>query len=397
MRKAQLLIPALLLVLLLVACAPKTAPAPVSQVPAASAPAAAAPAPAAMGPSAPTKQAWQVEWENLLNAAQKEGKVVVYFAQSGTARTALERLFKDRYGIQMEFISGATSEIATRIKAEQRAGLYTVDLAMVSAINPVEILKPAGALEPRDKADKVLILPEVTDSKYWYEGLPWMTETHVILANLYNLTESSVFNTNLVKPGEVRGWQDLLNPKWKGKMVMHDPTLLSGVGPAGLGMAGEHIMGWDYVRKLAAQEPMIIKDTRLLASWVALGKYPIGVAIRSSEVAELITAGAPLEQVTPIEGAPVSVDGSPVALLTRAPHPNAARTFINWYLTKEGVMTFSKAADNYPGRLDISAEEVGMKPQIRHPGAKYPPNYTEEWILGGAERQKKLIEIFGKR
>lgn len=90
-------------------------------------------------------------------------------------------------------------------------------------------------------------------------------------------TKSIVINTNMVKAGEIKGYADLLNQQWKGKILLNDPTK-AGSGGKLFGVVGSRIMGWDYWDKILKQYPALVTDQRLLVEWVARGRYTVGFA-----------------------------------------------------------------------------------------------------------------------
>ncbi len=341
----------------------------------------------------PTKEkaGWELEWNKTIVAANRENKVVVYNTSNSTVLTAIGTAFKRKYGLELENITGRGAELAVRLLNERKAGLYMADLYMAGTTTPVVTLKPAGALDPLKPA---LILPEVVNPGAWYGGdLRWVDPQFNILGFLAYPNALVVVNTQLVKKGEVKSLQDLLNPMWKGKIVMNDPSV------AGTGSKSFVVIGWqklnlDYWRNFAKQEPAIMRDQRLLIEWVARGKYAIAFAPRPPEVAEFKTAGAPIEYIMPEEGTYLSTGSGAIALINKARHPNAAKVFLNWLLSREGQTVFTQAHGANSARVDVPTE--GLDPElIRQPGVKYFLGAdTEEWLLKEPERNSVAKEIF---
>lgn len=384
--KGRLALVGLCLVLLLVvACAPKSEAVP---SPASPKPASEEVAPA--GPKAVVKEAWEVEWEKVMEAAKKEGGLVLFTTAGAEVRSALVVAFKARYGLQLEAVGARGGEITQKIMSERRAGLYLGDVYVGGTTTPTTELKPVGALDPLEPA---LILPDVTDPKVWWEGkLPWVDRDHYLLSiTLYPSTTYAI-NTNLVKAEELKSYRDLLNPKWKGKMVMNDPSI---PGSANRWFGGvSQSMGLDFMRELAKQEPLIIRDQRLQVEWLAHGKYLVAVAPDTAPMASFKEAGAPVSYITPVEGSIMTSGHGNVSLVNKAPRPNASRVFINWLLTKEGQAVFSRATQNPSTRVDVSEEYVDPAKR-RVPGVKYYNSENEEFLLAGPDRMKVAREIFG--
>lgn len=375
-----------LIAFLLVACAP--------QAPAESAPQAAAPSPkgeaAAPLSQAPAKEAWEIEWEKVIEAAKKEGSLVLYSTAGSEVRAAIAIAFRKKYGVQVEAVGARGGEISQKIMSERRAGLYFADVYTGGTTTVTTELKPAGVIDPLEPA---LILPEVKDPKAWWEGqLPWVDKDHYLIAfTLYPSTTYAI-NTTLVRAEELKSYKDLLNPKWKGKLVMNDPTL---PGAANRWFGGvSQAMGLDFMRELARQEPVILRDQRLQVEWLAHGKYPISIAPDTSAMASFQKAGAPVSYVTPVEGSIMTSGHGNICLINKAPHPNAARLFINWLLTKEGQTVFSRAILNPSARLDVPTDFVDPE-KMRVQGVKYYNSENEEFLLAGPERMKVARDIFG--
>lgn len=377
----------LLGVLLLVACAPKGAATP--------APAAPAPQPeerkVVPQVAATAKAAWEAEWEKVLEAGKKEGRVVVYGTFGAETRARLVRGFKDRYGMSLEVITAKGAEVSEKLFAERRAGLYLADLYIGGSTTIVTQIKPAGVLDPLEPA---LILPEVLDPKAWWRGnLDWVDRDRLILAFLGYPSAPLGINTDHVKPAEMKSYRDLLNPKWKGKISMNDPTV-AGTGAKLVGVIGMQITGLDFMRELVKQEPFILRDQRLQVDWLARGKYPIAIQPKTDVMGEARRAGAPITDLTPEEGTYMSSGSGCMALINRAPHPNAAKVFINWLLSKEGQTIFTQAQMAQSGRVDVTTEHLDPV-EVRVPGKKYFEAYSEDFTKLQPEHMKIAAEIFG--
>lgn len=387
MKRVSILVLSLVLVLIVAGCAPKTAPAPQ-----AAAPASPTVTGQAVSPQTPAKEAWQVEWEKVVNAAKKEGTVVLYSTAGGIMRQAMSDAFRARYGLGVEMLSGKGAEVSAKLISERNAGLYLADVYIGGTTTPINQLKPIGVLDP---LEPVLILPEVVDPKMWFGGaLRWVDPAHTILVFLGYPNTNVAINTKLVKPEEIKSYRDLLNPRWKGKIVMNDPTV-AGTGAKTFAVVGWHIMDLDFWREVAKQEPLVIRDQRLMVEWLAHGKYALLLFPDTPTMTEFMNAGAPLAWITPVEGTYLSSGHGNVALVNRAAHPNAAKLFINWLLSKEGQTVFSKAYGSQSNRVDVPAE--GLDPlKVRQTGVKYFLEADkEDFLLKQPEQMRIAKEIFG--
>ena len=173
--------------------------------------------------SAQTVPDWEKKWNQLVADAKKEGKVVIIAPPDPQVRAALPAAFKAKYGITVDYLGGRSSETAAKMRAERNAGVHTVDVALSGIQTMAAIFYREKMIDPID--DTVLIHPEVTEGKYWQKGKPWFMDPEgKYILRLFN-TISAMFylNTSIIKPEEIKSAQDLLNPKWKGKIVARRP------------------------------------------------------------------------------------------------------------------------------------------------------------------------------
>lgn len=315
----------------------------------------------------PVKQAWEEEWRKTLSAARQEGKLLVYTNDPPTVRSFLLKVMREKYGLEVEFVTGTAVEFTQKLLAEQRAGLYYGDVFIGAAGPAIANLLPGSAFDPLKPE---LLLPEALDTRHWYGNkLPFLSEKWEQILWLRGDPRRPVaINTDLVKPEEIVSYQNLLNPKFKGKIIMGDPTVLGAPQATVFGVA-EYIMGWDFMKELAKQDPFIIRDKRLIVDWLARGKHDIAFGAASDMVAEFQKAGAPLLEIIPKEGSVIEAGVRVIGVLNKRPHPNAARVFVNWFLTKEGQSLYAEATGYQSLREDASTAHLDPR-LVRKPGDK---------------------------
>ncbi|MBI4331726.1 MAG: extracellular solute-binding protein [Chloroflexi bacterium] len=336
------------------------------------------------------KPVWQQDWEKTVAAARQEGVVSISTAAGSAQNGPLRDGFMRAYGINIEYISGKGAERVERLTRERQAGLYLVDIYFGGAGNFINDLKPGGVLDPLKPQ---LVLPEVLDPGVWYGGNHMYLDkdaSHVIVLTYFPYADI-VINTDLVKPDEIRTNKDLLNPKWKGKIVMSDPTT-SGLGLTWFQMVSK-VLGYDFMREFVKQEPQLTRDLRQPMEWVARGKHSIVIGGSGAAFAEFAGAGAPITHVQPSDVVYAGTNHS-MALVNKAAHPNAAKVYINWVLTKEGQTIFSKGYLMQSTRLDVPTD--GLPPEmVRQPGVVYLNSDAEEVSLQRPAVQKEAQRIFG--
>jgi iron(III) transport system substrate-binding protein len=219
-------------------------------------------------------------------------------------------------------------------------------------------LHPQGILEP---LDKTITLPEALDRKAWRGNKLEFSDKEgrwCLMMTGYVHLELAI-NAGIVRPEEIRSFKDLLDSKWRGKIVLTDPRV---VGPGQLGFTflyHTRELGPDYIQALSKQEITLLQDHRLLATHVATGKYPIGLFPQPTQIHTVIKAGAPVRAIGSLaEGSAMATGFGSMALPSKAPHPNAARVYINWLLTREGQTLLAKGLAYASRRLDAPTDHL---------------------------------------
>lgn len=386
----------LLALTLATSCAPKAIPA--APAPAATprvAPTSPTPAATPTPRPAPARPAWQAEWEETLVGARKEGKVVIYGPPGPEMRRLLTEEFHKAYpGISVEYTPQSGSELPVKVQAERRVGLYLADLFINGAGTMLSVKDAAVPIK------QFLILPEVKDGKNWqggkFEFCDREEELALVFASLVNI--AMAYNPNLLEPAkaaEMSFW-DLAKPEWKGKIVMGDPRV-SGPSRTVFHFAyRQPQLGRDYLRALAKNEPMLGRDFRLLLEWVGRGKYPVLLGADPVQSTELIKLGLPIQLQPELkEGSSVTQAWAVVVHPDRVPHPNAAKIYLNWLLSKDGQIVWSKAAGQPSLRLDVATEGLARE-VVPKPGVTYAKDYREEVFEQRPEVVKFAQELFGK-
>ena len=165
-------------------------------------------------------------------------------------------------------------------------------------------------------------------------------------------TEGLWSNTALVKPEEVRSFDDLLDPKWKGKIGFSDPR----VAGSGLSLWSFlwDVKGEQYLRKLVQQELFLSQNLRQIADALAKGRLSLAIGIGYAQTEPFVKAGLPLKELpSPREGLPASNAYGTLGIVKNPPHPNATKVFTNWLLSKEGQELYGRTMLHPTRRLDV--------------------------------------------
>ena len=186
----------------------------------------------------------------------------------------------------------------------------------------------------------------------------------------------------MVQPKEFTSFWDFLKPKWKGKILARDIRLPGTGGSAIRLFYYSPEMGPEFVRKLFGETDItLFRDRRQGLDWLAAGKFPICIWCEGVEKAN--SQGLPVDMFGRMkEGAGLSAGQAILTLVNQAPHANAAKVFINWFLSRDGQLNFQKALgkadEGSPDslRIDIPKDDVDPKSR-RIDGVKYVD--TEQW------------------
>ena len=302
---------------------------------------------------AQTGQDRQTDWDKIVEAGRKEGKVVASIPPSAELRKLMELTFSKRYGIGVEFVPARGSTIIRRMVDEAKAGVQYFDLHIGGTESVITGLLPENVLEP---VEPFFVLPEVRDPKQWWGGHIWADNAKRFLYPFVAYQTVSLWsNSNEYNPAEFRGFDDLLNPKLQDKIGISDPRT-PGSGSS-MWSYMNYIKGEEYLKRLVAQKLFVTRDLRLLAENLAKGKISVTSGIAYSEFLPFIKAGLPVAPLpVPKEGLYVSGGYGHLTILKNAPHPNATKVFVNWLLGRDGQEIFSRGMGVGTRRLDVDTK-----------------------------------------
>ncbi|MBM2813071.1 MAG: ABC-type Fe3+ transport system periplasmic component [Chloroflexi bacterium] len=319
-------------------------------------------------------------WDALVEAAKREGEVSLYLAIPA-ARDVLTTPFETAYpGMKVSQTIAPNVDLVARILAEREAGKYLSDVIIGPASQSVLVLKPARALEPLGPS---LVLPEVVDTSKWLDNRLWWidaTEPITTLSFQGYVAPSLSYNTQMVDPREFTSFMDLLNPKWRGQIVSND-IRRPGSGSTQVRVIWQHPdLGPRYIERLFSEmDIQVSSDHRQMIDWLGQGRYPLGLWLSSSQMRVAAEDGLPVKDLSAKafrESAGVTQGGGTVNLAANAVHPNAAKLFINWFLSREGQMLWQREVETPSLRIDIPKDglEPGIVPEV---GAQYIDSTTE--------------------
>ena len=347
-----------------------------------------------------TGQAWtadsgKTELERTVEAARKEGQVNVYIGGWGAVLES--GVFEQSYpGIKVVAVAGRGGETAKRILAERRAGKFIADVSSEGVGSNYRTLHAANSFDP---IKPVLLLPEVTDESRWWQGKHRYVDPEGKFVFRYvglPQTGNISYNSTLVNPKEIKSIWDFLLPKWKGKILARD-IRSPGPGNAPMRFFYHHpAIGSGFIKRLFGEmDVTLFRDFRQSVDWLAGGKFSICFFCSDIDKAKLQGLSVDEFAVVLKEGAALHTQYGTLGLLNQAPNPNAAKVFINWFLSREGQSTLqktlSKSAEEAPDSFRIDIPKDDVKPVNRRvEGVQYLDlDSRPEWM-----EMKPIILVF---
>ncbi len=290
-----------------------------------------------------------VDWKKIVDAAKKEGKLVMTADPSDFYRRVLVMSFEKKYpDIKVEYTGINGRDFRPRLMQERKVGQYLWDVR-ISGINPETYeMKNDGYFDPM----RSLILPEIADDSKWYGGFGYTftDKEQKSFATAFYFTEYRVLvNRDVLSEAQFNSSKQLIDPQFKGKVTILNPK--SGSGLAAITqlyvLYGEH-----FVRELFQKQDIVnTSDKRQQVEWLTRGKYPIALGMEQGFLLDFQKKGVG-QNVKPLKN---SQDDSlkAVHLVNKAPHPNAARLYVNWILSEEGQREMVKGLEGISMRKDV--------------------------------------------
>jgi iron(III) transport system substrate-binding protein len=283
------------------------------------------------------------DWNSVVAAAKKEGKVTFYAGIPSDLLKNIDDAFTKKYGIKVNLVQLSTIPLIQRLENNIKA--HQQDADVVNFGDPATL---ATFLKQGNIIDES---PNVPDSSYW----PSKYYSHGV--GVIDVAATTIaYNTKLVSAADApTSWQDLLNPKWKGQIGIFDPTSVNAAEPY------EYLYetyGADYLKGLAANSPKDYMSGSDQASALASGEIKVAAVVQLTTVAPLEAQGAPIKTVPNLDSA--GWVGSVFAMAS-APHTAAAKVLLDFILSKEGQSSFlgnnvGVSALNLPGTIPLPAK-----------------------------------------
>jgi iron(III) transport system substrate-binding protein len=340
-----------------------------------------------------------VGWDDLVRAAHQDGALMIYTPEGDEYEAALVTRFQRAYpGIRVQSATNSGGAQA-RLFAERSAGRYIPDIWVTGSTIALLRLKPIGALAT---LDPFIMLPEILDRSAWFQNALWWNDlerplTNISFAGL--VTPAFFVNTSLVKPSEFRSYWDFTDPKWKGKIASTD---IRNIGPGSVPASfiyknAKLGQSW-FERFFGTLDVVLSRSQRQLTDWCVQGQYPIAAFISATEVFAatnqgLPIAGVPLDQLK--EGGALGPNTGTVSVIKPTPHPNAAKLYVNWLLSREGQLAWQEETKQSSLRMDTPKDGLFLAPK-KTAGITYANGGAQQYGVAAAALGDVITGILKK-
>ena len=278
----------------------------------------------------------------LIEAAKKEGKVTYYTAMDLSVAEPMAKAFEAKYpGIKVAVERTGAERLFNRIGQEVGSNIRRVDVANSSDAAHFIVWKRQGWLEPFLTPDMAENLPADQRDP---DGAFINQRTHL---------SAIAYNTKLVKPEDApKGFVDLLDPKYSGKLVKGHPGYSGTIMTATQQLA--KALGWEYFEKLSRQKVLQVQSATEPPKRIEAGERAIAVDGSDYLFWMAKERGAPIEVVHAVEGTPQI--SNPMAVFKASPNPNAARLLVGWIMSPEGQEFIVNVSGQYPANKLVKAK-----------------------------------------
>ena len=311
--------------------------------------------------------------ERILDGAKKEGRLVLYAGMDIEEATLFINEFSKKYPfIKAEIFRSSGEKIQARFLVEHRANTHTADVFQASIVQVYQ-LKNLKLLERYVAEDAAAYREGFKDpGGYW--------------TAIYQIPYVIGYNTQLVAPKDIpTSYEDLLNPKWKGWIALESEEYQWFYH--WIQILGRD-KGLDYMKKFAGQNLQMRTGHTLLAQLVAAGEVALATVIYSNRAERMKATGAPIDWVR-FKGPTITALNA-IAIPEKAPHPNAAKLFVDFVLSKEG-QGLLRGLRRIPARPDVLPDPPSLTK-----GLNLYPARPEGMIENYNDTVARFNEIFNK-
>lgn len=295
----------------------------------------------------------------LVAAAKKEGRGTLYSVVAPPVMRKTIAAFTAKYGIEIETDRLIAGPLLQRLGAEEESGNMVADVIISTDKSMVEMAIGKGWFAPVAGIPNQTAIPAGDQSKFWI--------------NIGHIPYSLVWNTNEFKTAPT-GWKSLLDPQYKGRLLLVDPRL--GAGPAQWYMLMQQTYGDDFLRRIGQSAQFVASVVPGLQQ-VAAGAKGIYAPAVHLVTDDLLAKGAPIAEIFP---EPTVATENYMSIIAKAPHPNVARLLAGYILSAEGQAVINP--DGWPTRPNV-------------PGSRKLPKLVEIDSIAALAKSKEYAKLLG--
>ncbi len=306
----------------------------------------------------PSRPEWEVRWEETIAAAEEEGKVVVTSCGGEGRRRAMNEGWAEQFpNITLEHQPFNSRDLWPLVVREAGFGQHNFDIRIGGADTTTFSAMHTNSTHAPLDFDEWFILPEVRDPDVWLGGIDgvWLDKTKqfawpIVLTS--SAGESFWVNRNIIPESELSSVEQITDPKWKGQII----ALSSEGGAAQNTMMMQMLQyGEDWLNDLLANEPVVIRDHRQQIEFLLRGQYAIATTVDTNELRDFTAEGVDLSHIAPLSEEAPSLSNAceSLQLHNNMPHPNAAKVYVNWLLTKEHQQLWNEVVPTNSRRKDV--------------------------------------------
>jgi iron(III) transport system substrate-binding protein len=306
-----------------------------------------------VGALMPSLRAIAASDRKVVEEAKKEGTVSLYTSASTGPSNAIAEAFKKTYGVNVSVYRAGSADVATRVQAEESAGRTQAD-ALIIEEPALSLLVPYLAAydsPERTAIDAVYKAPQSTLIRMYMAQLGW--------------------NSGAVKDGAPADWKDLIDQKWKGRFGSLDPHITATT--LAWQVLVEKLYGPSFLQQFGANKPKLYASTNAMSHAIVSGEIDMGIT-NSFGVIQMADTGAPMSGVIPKN---TVLFGGNVAVFAKAPHPNAARLFVDFACSAEGQSIINVAGATIPTHPLASAPKAGSLAEFSKTHVLSQPDYAK--------------------
>jgi len=273
-------------------------------------------------------------------AAKREGKVVWYCSVPVETAQKVANLFEQKTGIKVELFRSGGSNVLRRFQQESESGKVFVDVLTHSEPAAARALTKKGLFVAFKATDFDKVPAEVKDPDGYHVG------------QRLNVMAMYARDDKVPAADRPRTWLDLTQPKYKGRLVMADPSFSSLLVTIVGMLSRTH--GWEYFEKLRRNDIMLVQGNQQVSDMVKRGERTIAIAADAAYVGDSRKQGMPITTLYPEDGA--FVIPSPSSIVKGSPNPNAAKAFADFMLSRP-VQELFPLEHLYSARVDVAGPE----------------------------------------